>query len=139
MSIFKLPIRVYIEDTDAGGIVFYANYLKFMERARTELIRSLGIQLRGSFKLNVSFVVHSLEVKYIKPAKLDDELHVSAAVEKVAKSYLVFYQEVFNLAGECITSARVKIACVELDTGKPRPMMSDLHQALSSYQSQSRR
>ncbi len=138
-TIFKLPIRVYIEDTDAGGIVFYANYLKYMERARTEFVRSLGIQLRGSFKLNVSFVVHSLEVKYNKSAYLDDELFVTAELEKVARSYMVFQQNIFNSNNECITTAKIKVACIDLESSKPKAMMSDLYKALNTYQSTVRR
>ena len=79
---FRFPLRVYWEDTDAGGVVFYANYLKFFERARTEWLRSLGFsqeQLRLS--LNVMFVVSELSVSYLKPARLDDLLEVDVTLE----------------------------------------------------------
>ena len=128
---FSIPVRVYIEDTDAGGIVFYANYLKFMERARTEYIRSLGVELRAGMKQNISYVVHSLEIKYQKPAKLDDLVIVTANVSKVGKSYLVFEQYVIDENETVLVSAQVKVACVALDSGKPRALGSELINALN--------
>lgn len=127
---FSIPVRVYIEDTDAGGIVFYANYLKFMERARTEYIRSLGVELRVGMKQNISYVVHSLEVKYHKPAKLDDLVNVTACVSKVGKTYLIFEQQVIDQNETVLVSAQVKVACVSLDTGKPRALGTELIDAL---------
>ncbi|MFD2228919.1 tol-pal system-associated acyl-CoA thioesterase [Alkalimarinus sediminis] len=129
-SCFNLPIRVYIEDTDAGGIVFYANYLKFMERARTEYIRSLGVELRAGMQQNISYVVHSLEVKYHKPAKLDDLVTVTAVVAKVGKTYLIFDQQVVAENKAVLVSAQVKVACVSLDTGKPRAIDTGLINAI---------
>jgi len=134
-SVYRLNVRVYVEDTDAGGIVFYANYLKYMERARTELIRSLGIELRASLKFNVSFVVHSVDIKYLQPARLDDQLVVTARVGKVARTYMVFQQSVLSLSGDCLTKAVIKVACVDLEKGKPRKIMPELHQALKLSQS----
>jgi len=128
---FSLPVRVYIEDTDAGGIVFYANYLKFMERARTEFIRHLGFELRAGLQENISYVVHSLEVKYHKPAKLDDLLSVSAEVSKVANTYITFTQKVYAECGALLVSAQVKVACVSFDEGKPRRLSEKLRCALS--------
>jgi len=127
---FSLPIRVYIEDTDAGGIVFYANYLKYMERARTEFIRHLGVELRAGLQENISYVVHSLEVKYHKPARLDDLLMVSAEVLKVANTYIAFTQKVYAECGALLVSAQVKVACVSLDEGKPRRLSEKLSCAL---------
>lgn len=128
---FSIPVRVYIEDTDAGGIVFYANYLKFMERARTEYIRSLGVELRAGMKQNISYVVHSLEIKYHKPARLDDLVVVTANVLKVGKTYLIFEQHVIDKSEAVLVSAQVKVACVSLDTGKPRALDSELINALN--------
>lgn len=128
---FSIPVRIYIEDTDAGGIVFYANYLKFMERARTEYIRSLGVELRAGMKQNISYVVHSLEIKYQKPAMLDDLVIVTANVSKVGKSYLVFEQYVIDENKTVLVSAQVKVACVALDSGKPRALGSELINALN--------
>lgn len=93
-SIFKFPIRVYWEDTDAGGIVFYANYLKFFERARTEWLRSLGIE---QFRLKEStggmFVVAESTVRYARPARLDDELIVTASLKQMGRATMIIEQQ----------------------------------------------
>ena len=92
---FSLPIRVYWEDTDAGGIVFYANYLKFMERARTEWLRSMGIaQGRLREETGGIFVVSETQLKYHRPARLDDELLVTAALSQLGSASLVIGQQV---------------------------------------------
>lgn len=115
----ELPLRVYIEDTDAGGIVYYVNYLKFMERARTELLRSLGFGKTAIFSDDLMFVVHSTQIKYLGPAKLDDLLSVTARIEKVGRSYFLFHQQVIN-DGQVITDAHVKVACVSRDLMQPK-------------------
>lgn len=129
---FYLPIRIYIEDTDAGGIVFYANYLKYFERARTEYIRSLAFELRASMTENINFVVHSLELKYLRPAKLDQLVKVSAHVTELGRTYMVFEQTVENSFGDVLVKGCVKIACVKLDTGKPRVLPLNLLNKLES-------
>lgn len=113
----ELPIRVYIEDTDAGGIVFYVNYLKYMERARTELMRSIGIDKAAVFDDALMFVVHDTSVKYKQPAILDDELIVTAALSKVSKVALSFSQQVLR-AGELICRGEIKVACANSETKK---------------------
>lgn len=131
--IFVLPLRVYIEDTDAGGIVFYANYLKYMERARTEYVRSRGVALRSQLGAGISYVVHSLELRYHQPARLDDELEVSAEIVDSGKSYLVFRQQVRQREnGTLCVEGHVKVACVALDTGKPRALPAEMQTLLSS-------
>ena len=100
-QLFSIPIRVYIEDTDAGGIVFYANYLKFMERARTEFVRSLGVELRAGMQQNISYVVHSLEIEYKKSAKLDDLVTVSAEVVTLGKTFMLLETRL-----DCLTLLR---------------------------------
>lgn len=132
---FTWPVRVYIEDTDAGGIVFYANYLKFMERARTEWARANGVALRAGLSEKISFVVHGLEVRYHRPARLDDELRVSAEIAGFGRTYMDFRQ-VVSLAGssENLVEARVRVACTNLDTGRPRAMPEPLKDALKAAQ-----
>lgn len=125
-DLFTLPVRVYIEDTDAGGIVFYANYLKYFERARTEFFRSRGIELRQCFTQNINYVVHSLSIQYKKSALLDDLLLISADPVKIGKTYIVFAQNARNGRGELLVEAEVKIACLSLDTVKPRSLPDDL-------------
>lgn len=115
---FYWPVRVYIEDTDAGEIVYYVNYLKFMERARTELMRELGFGKQFIFDQQVMFVVHSLTVDYRKPARLDDPLSVSANILKLGKTYILFEQTV-RRDEKLLCSAQVKIACVDKQTVKP--------------------
>lgn len=115
---FSWPIRVYIEDTDAGGIVYYVNYLKFMERARTEALRSLGFGKQFIFDQDEMFVVHSMQVDYRAPARLDDELVVSADIVKRARTYLVFRQTVMR-QDELLCAAEIKVACVARAHMKP--------------------
>ena len=135
-DLFQWPVRVYIEDTDAGGIVYYVNYLKFMERARTEYMRSLGFGKPFIFNADLMFVVHSLNSEYVKPARLDDELLVTGQVLKSGKVFLVMQQRVYRTSGETaaaelLCSAEVKLACVDKQTLKPRRMPDDMLAALT--------
>lgn len=125
-----VPIRIYIEDTDAGGIVFYANYLKYFERARTEHIRRLGFQLRQGLQDNISYVVHSLELKYHRPARLDDEVVVCAELAQLGRTFMLFHQWVEMNDGTLLVDGHVKVACVALDSGKPRVLSDELKAAL---------
>ena len=111
MSLFETPVRVYIEDTDAGGIVFYVNYLKFMERARTEYMRQLGYDKPAVLNANKLLVVHSANTLYRRPARLDDLLTATVVIRKLARSYVVFEQKVFRGA-ELLCEAEIKVACV---------------------------
>ncbi|MGY6563299.1 MULTISPECIES: tol-pal system-associated acyl-CoA thioesterase [unclassified Halomonas] len=120
MSEFRLPLRVYIEDTDAGGIVYYVNYFKYMERARSEWLRRHGFTQRELLDAGVQLVVHRLECRYAKPARLDDELCVTAAVESSGRCRLSFTQSV-QRDGEPLCEARVDIACLDAERLKPRP------------------
>ena len=131
-QVFTWPVRVYIEDTDAGGIVFYANYLKFMERARTEWARSNGIALRAGLTENVSFVVHGLDVRYHRPARLDDELWVSAEIVGFGRTYMDFRQCV-GVTGSSIVfvEGKIRVACTSLESGRPRAMPDKLQQVLA--------
>jgi 4-hydroxybenzoyl-CoA thioesterase len=130
-SIFSLPVRVYIEDTDAGNIVYYVNYLKFMERSRTEFMRALGYDKTAIFSGNKMFVVHSANVKYLGAARLDDELHVTAKPVKVARSNIVFEQNVYRrdaiLGEELLCSGEVRIACVDRASTRPCAMPDDMY------------
>ena len=128
-SEFALPVRVYIEDTDAGGIVYYVNYLKFMERARTECLRALGFDRRYIFTEELLFVVHSVDVKYHRPARLDDELMVSAKIVENGAAQLLFEQRILRAAEE-ICSGHVRVACVDAGTLKPRRIPSHFRDAL---------
>ena len=112
---FFWPVRVYYEDTDAGGVVYYANYLKFFERARTERLRQIGFEqdeLRKSS--GVLFAVKSVQVNYLKPARFNDTLLVSAEVAELRRASLVFAQEIRlgDPAGDKLCEATIRVACV---------------------------
>ncbi|MGB3070851.1 MAG: tol-pal system-associated acyl-CoA thioesterase [Ottowia sp.] len=118
---FAFPIRIYWEDTDAGGIVFYANYLKFFERARTEWLRALGVSqhlLRE--QAGGMFVVSETSVKYHQPARLDDELIVTAALQEAGRAALVIEQQATQKAnGVLLCRGSIRIGWVDAQTLKP--------------------
>lgn len=126
---FQLPVRVYIEDTDAGGIVYYVNYLKFMERCRTEFLRHLGYDKPAILEDGLLLVVHSAEIQYRRPARLDDQLMVTADVERVARTNVSFRQRVWR-GNEMLCEGLIRIACVAGDTFKPRPMPARMQRKL---------
>ena len=109
---FSHKLRVYIEDTDAGGIVYYVNYLKFMERARTELMRSLGFDKNFIFNSDLMFVVRDLTVRYMLPARLDDELVATASIVQLRGAGMVFAQ-VIRRGNELLAQGEVTVACVD--------------------------
>lgn len=132
MTEFHLPLRVYIEDTDAGGIVYYVNYLKFMERARTEFMRGLGYDKPALPEGGLLLVVHSANVQYRLPARLDDALQVSAAISKLARTYVVFRQCVYR-AGELLCEADIKVACVQQAGMRPAALPVEMRQRIGRY------
>jgi len=120
---FCWPVRVYWEDTDAGGVVFYANYLRYMERARTEWCRAAGIdQSRLQAEEGLVFTVVSTEVEYLRPARLDDLLTVTVAIETARRASLTLAQEVRrgDRDGELLVRGRVRVACVDTAGFRPR-------------------
>lgn len=129
---FELPIRVYIEDTDAGGIVFHAKYLHYMERARTEWVRSCGVGLRAGLADNISYVVQRLDIQYAVAAKLDDELLVTAEPVAFGRVWMDFRQRVLRAADRKVLSdSNVRVACVALDTGRPRRLPENMQELLA--------
>jgi 4-hydroxybenzoyl-CoA thioesterase/acyl-CoA thioester hydrolase len=128
---FELPLRVYIEDTDAGGIVYYINYLKFMERARTELLRSLGFAKTAILSEDLMFVVHSAQINYRRPARLDEMLSVSASIAEMRRTYLIFNQTITR-DGELICAADVKVACVDRLGLRPRAIPAPVQAEMRS-------
>ncbi len=129
---FAHRCRVYYEDTDAGGIVYYVNYLKFMERARTERLRELGFAQSSMAQENLLFVVHSSEARFHKPARLDDELLVSAEVIELNRASLRFKQEVRRAADETLLcEGQFLVACVRADSLKPRAIPEALRTAFA--------
>ncbi|MDX1605950.1 MAG: tol-pal system-associated acyl-CoA thioesterase [Candidatus Competibacterales bacterium] len=129
MPVFSWPIRVYYEDTDSGGVVYYANYLRFLERARTEWLRSLGCEqdeLRE--RRGQAFVVRALSIDYHHPARFNDRLEIDTQVERLRRASLEFFQQVrrAQASGSPLCSARVRVACVDLATLRPCPLPYDL-------------
>lgn len=115
----QFTLRVYYEDTDAGGIVYYANYLKFFERARTELLRDLGINQETFLQQKIGFVVRHVEMNNLASAKLDDELTVITKITTFKKASLVFEQHIINKTRQTLCTATVRIACVDFSQNKP--------------------
>jgi tol-pal system-associated acyl-CoA thioesterase len=132
---FSLPLRVYIEDTDAGGIVYYVNYLKYIERARTEFMRHLGLDRAAIFSDELMFVVSDLRIAYHAPARLDDELAATARLTFLRGASLRLEQSV-RRGGQNLVEAAVTLACVNPQTLTPRripkPMLDTLRAALES-------
>lgn len=125
MSEFKWPVRVYYEDTDRAGVVYYANYLRFMERARTEWLRDLGIEQDSlSEQQGIVFAVRSASLEFIKPAHFNDLLEVGAEVIKRGRASLTFNQviERQGAGSEVVCTGRVKIACLDAGSLQPRPI-----------------
>lgn len=130
-TVFEHPIRVYWEDTDAGGIVFYANYLKFFERARTEWLRALGV---GQHALREStggmFVVSETTVKYHRPAKLDDQLRVTATLAEGGRASLVIAQQAW-LGDTLLCEGTIRIGWVDAASMKPARIPSSVLERLT--------
>ena len=121
MSPFRWASRVYWEDTDGGGIVYYANYLRFLERARTEWLRSLGFsQLKLAEDPGVLFAVVSLNIEYRRPAKLDDELLISCEPAIEGAASVRFVQRIYRGADELLVEASVRVACIDARTLRPK-------------------
>lgn len=123
---FRIPVRVYYQDTDAGGVVFHAQYLAFMERARTELLNARGFDLaRFADESRILFMVHEIAVRYHRPAMLNDLLEVTAAPGPSGPASLVFAQRV-ERAGELLVEGKVKLAFVDRDRQRPVRMPAAL-------------
>jgi len=127
---FRFPIRVYYEDTDAAGVVYYANYLKFMERARTEWLAALGFELTTLEAAHgVVFVVHGADIKFRLPARLGDRLDITLELVELGRARMVALQEVRH-GRSLLTTARVTLACVDRATFRPARIPAPLHRRL---------
>ena len=119
---FLWPVRVYYEDTDSGGVVYYANYLKFMERARTEWLRSLGFEQDALMERDgVIFAVHSVRLEFFKSARFNDQLHVSVIIARLRKASMAFRQDVIRRGGgvQVLCRGQIEIACISAASLKP--------------------
>jgi acyl-CoA thioester hydrolase len=132
--IFAFPIRIYWEDTDAGGVVYHARYLHFLERARTEWIRAAGIgQSELRERENVVFVVHALEIRFNAPARLDDLLTATVQpIERRSASFVVAQTLKREPEARALVEARVRVACLDATGFRPRPIPEHLLDVIAS-------
>ena len=131
---FSTRLRVYWEDTDAGGVVYYANYLKFMERCRTEWLRALGIdQGRLRAERRLQFAILDVQVSFLRPAMLDDEILVSAALTRMTGASFSFKQEIWRDAVQLI-DASTRVVCLDSTSLKPKAIPVDLFKEWRSEQ-----
>ncbi|RMD78490.1 MAG: tol-pal system-associated acyl-CoA thioesterase [Gammaproteobacteria bacterium] len=130
---FRWPVRVYYEDTDSGGVVYYANYLRFLERARTEWLRALGLEQRAlAAEQGVLFAVRRVAVDFLRPARLDDRLEVTAELTRRGRASLELAQEVLRPPEEApLCRAQVQVACLDAGSLRPRPLPAALLERLA--------
>ena len=133
-ALFEWPLRIYWEDTDAGGIVFYANYLKFFERARTEWLRAKGIEQQALRDASGGmFVVSDAQVRYLSPARLDDELIVTASPQEIGRASMTIWQQAFLKTQKQTTllcEATIRIGWINAHSYKPSRIPPSLLEAL---------
>lgn len=131
MAEFIWPVRVYYEDTDTGGVVYYANYLKFMERARTEWLRSLGFEQDALIEQhNIIFAVRSVQLEYQRPARFNEELAVSARLVGKGGASMTFAQQV-RRGDEVLCEGTIKIASLDAASLRPRPIPKPIQNCLA--------
>ena len=129
---FTHPVRIYWEDTDAGGVVFYANYLRFFERARTEWLRALGFgQQQMRSEQGLMFVVTETQVRYLQPARLDEELSITVTLAEVARATLTLAQAALR-GPTLLVDSRITLACVEASTFRPKRLPRPIFDAFAS-------
>ncbi|MDR2000972.1 MAG: tol-pal system-associated acyl-CoA thioesterase [Zoogloeaceae bacterium] len=125
---FVWPIRVYFGDTDAGGVVYHANYLEFLERARSEWLRVLNFDQRKFMQeTGVGFAVRSVAIEYLKPARLDDELRVISTLKSLGRAQMLFTQSI-ERGEDVLITATVRVACMDLVRGKATALPTDIHE-----------
>jgi acyl-CoA thioester hydrolase len=143
LSPFSWNVRVYYEDTDAGGVVFYANYLKFFERARTEWLRAAGVgQQLMTETHGVMFIVKSTAVDYHAPARLDNELNLTVVVEKMGRASVQFVQQAWRVIQdeqgeqrELLATGRIKVGCVDMHNFRPSEIPRDVQERIKQLES----
>jgi acyl-CoA thioester hydrolase len=132
---FSFPIRVYYEDTDAGGVVYHSNYLNFFERARTEWLRELGYEQKElCLKEKIIFVVRNIEITYLKPALFDDKLIATVKILKIGRSSIKVEQQIIrhDADNEVLTKGKVLVVCVDADAFRPKKIPDSIRLPLFS-------
>ena len=129
---FSFPVRIYFEDTDSGGVVYHSNYLKFMERARTEWLRSIGIDQRHlKHQERIMFVVHRIDIQYKLPARFNDDLIVKSELIDIGSSKIEFRQMIYR-DNELLIDASVDVACIDSEKFKPVRIPSTVKKTMES-------
>lgn len=133
MKEFLWPVRVYYEDTDCGGVVYHTNYLKFMERARTELLRSVGFEQDQLIeKEKIIFAVRSLSVDYLKPSRFNDLLQVNTSISRSGHASLTFEQQIVRPSDQTtVCTAQVRVACLHADKLIPNPIPDNIRREIT--------
>ena len=126
-----IPVRVYYEDTDAAGIVYYANYLRFMERGRTEFLRALGHDQNLLMQEGIAFAVRSASVEFLKPARLDDLLTIETGIASLGRAQVTFAQRILR-DHVLLLDAKIRVVCIDPVRGKPNPMPRRIHAQLAA-------
>jgi acyl-CoA thioester hydrolase len=127
---FIWPVRVYYEDTDAGGVVFYANYLKFFERARTEMLRAIGFEQDELIANDgILFAVRSVQVDYLRPARFNELLQVSAELTLIKKASLTF-EQIITRGDDVLCKSEIRIACLDASSMRPKAIPENLLELL---------
>jgi len=131
--VLSLSFRIYLEDTDAGGVVYHASYLRLMERARTEFLRAAGMEQSATFAQDVSFVVHEMNIRFSTPARLDDTVRVTCRVTQTRGASFSLEQDIDSDRGRTLhCRATVSVACIRLSDHKPRRLPRELLQHVRS-------
>ena len=135
MSVFEWPVSVYYEHTDAGGVVYYANYLKFLERARTEWLRAAGFGQDALMReAGILFAVRHVEIDYRSPARFDDALRVEARIEQLSKVSMTFAQRIVRGADEVLCTATVKVVCLDRERFRPTAIPQSIREKIQHAQ-----
>jgi acyl-CoA thioester hydrolase len=134
---FQIELRVYWEDTDAGGVVFYANYLKFFERARTEWLRSMGHQQQQlRVEHSVMFVVTHSTLRYLRPARLDDVIAVTVQLEHAGRAQMTVFQQAWRTAAaprELLAEGTIRVGCVDAATFRPQRIPNSMATSIAPF------
>ncbi|MGA1105105.1 MAG: tol-pal system-associated acyl-CoA thioesterase [Pseudomonadales bacterium] len=134
-SAFVWPLRVYYEDTDALGMVYYANYLKYFERARTEWLRAMGFELDVlASARDLAFVVRRAEIDYRGSARFNQLLEVRSSIAELGRASVTFTQLLIDEDGQRLSEGRVQVACIHVSSGRPAKIPEDLQQSLVTFQ-----
>lgn len=129
---FQFGIRVYYEDTDAAGIVYYANYFRFLERGRTEFLRSLGHDQHAMMQEGIAFAVRSVSAEFLRPAKLDDRLTVETSIASLGRAQVTFAQRILR-DHELLLDAKIRVVCIDPARAKPIPFPARVKSDLVSF------